>query len=114
MKIMMKKIFKINSSHITLHLSLLIASSIWMASCGVKTDQNVQRINYSLYEKLYGDEEKTALKPIEKVIIADKPVLNAPKYIKVYRGSYKDSNGNIIEGGTILLKIDDGEPNTDF
>lgn len=92
----------------------LILTSVWISSCSVKTDQEVQRINYSLYEKLYGDEEKVALKPVEKVIIADKPVLNAPKYIRVYRGSYKDSSGNVIEGGTILLKIDEGEPNTDF
>jgi len=92
----------------------LVLSSIWIASCGVKTDQEVQRINYSLYEKLYNDAEKTALKPVEKVIIADKPVLNMPKYIKVYRGSYKDSNGNVIEGGMILLKVDDGDPKTDF
>ena len=92
----------------------LVLSSIWIASCGVKTNQDVQRINYSLYEKLYGDTEKADLKPVEKVIIADKPVLNAPKYIRVYRGSYKDSNGNIVEGGTILLKIDDGDPKTDF
>lgn len=92
----------------------LVLSSVWIASCAVKTDQEVQRINYSLYEKLYGDEEKAILKPVQNVIIANKPVLNAPKYIKVYRGSYKDSSGNVIEGGIILLKIDDGEPNTDF
>jgi hypothetical protein len=92
----------------------LIGMGALIASCSVKTDQDVQRINYSLYKKLYGDEEKVVLKPVEKVIIADKPVLNAPKYIRVYRGSYKDSNGNVIEGGTILLKIDDGTPNTDF
>jgi hypothetical protein len=92
----------------------LVSSSVLVASCGVKTNQDVQRINYSLYEKLYNDAEKTALSPVEKVIIADKPVLNAPKYIRVYRGSYKDSNGNVVEGGTILLKIDDGDPKTDF
>jgi len=108
---MKKNLFKNSSLLITLHLSLLM---ILVASCSVKTDQEVQRINYSLYEKLYGDAEKTALKPVEKVIIADKPVLNAPKYIRVYRGSYKDSNGNVVEGGTILLKVDDGEPKTDF
>jgi hypothetical protein len=106
----MKKIpFALHPSLIT-----LLLLSIWITSCSVKTDQNIQRINYSLYEKLYNDEEKTALKPVEKAIIADKPILNMPKYIKVYRGSYKDSNGNVIEGGTILLKIDNGEPNTDF
>jgi hypothetical protein len=104
---------KIPFTHHTSLITLLLLS-IWIASCSVKTNQNIQRINYSLYEKLYNDEEKTALKPVEKVIIADKPVLNRPKYIKVYRGSYKDSNGNVIEGGTILLKIDNGEPNTDF
>jgi hypothetical protein len=93
---------------------VIVLSSIWIVSCGVKTDKEIQRVNYSLYEKLYGNDEKIALKPVEKVIIADKPVLNTPKYIKVYRGSYKDSNGNVIEGGNILLKIDDGEPKTDF
>jgi len=97
----------------TLLLALVLVA-VSITSCSAKTDQEVKRINYSLYDKLYNDAEKTALKPVEKIIIADKPVLNAPKYIKVYRGSYKDSNGNIIEGGIILLKIDDGEPNTDF
>jgi hypothetical protein len=110
-----KKLLKNHPSLITRHSSLfLIGISVLITSCGVKTSQEVQRINYSLYDKLYNDAEKTALKPVENVIIADKPVLNAPKYIKVYRGSYKDSNGNVIEGGTILLKVDDGEPKTDF
>lgn len=91
---------------------VLVGIATLIISCG-KKEIKPEKLNYSLLDKIYKDVETTDLKAID-LKTNDIKTLNVPKYIKVYRGSFKDSNGNVVEGGYEWLKIDSGEPDTNF
>ena len=84
-----------------------------LTSC-VKKPVQIKAVDYSLLDRIYQNVEKKDLEKIEKIREEDKKVLKIPRYIKVYRGSFKDENGNVVEGGFELIRIDDGAPDTDF
>ncbi len=85
-----------------------------LVGCSAKDVKVEQLSSYSLYDELYENVEEQELKKVKSLREEDKVILSVPKYIRVYRGSYKDENGNVVEGGMELIKIDNGEPNTDF
>jgi hypothetical protein len=82
--------------------------------CSTKQVEVKQLSNYSLYDDLYENVEQKELEKIKNLKEKDITILNVPKYIKAYRGSYKDENGNVVAGGMEFIKIDNGEPNTNF
>jgi len=56
-------------------------------------------------------------KKLESIAKVNKPyfqALRTPTYVKVYHGSYRDSQGNVINGGFMWLKVSNGTPKTNF
>jgi len=87
---------------------------LFFFGCASKQPEVKPIKEYSLYNYLYEKVEDEAVRKVDKIEEKDTTILNVPKYIKVYRGSYKDENGNVVSGGIELIKIDNGEPNTNF
>jgi len=56
-------------------------------------------------------------KKLESIARVNEPYfqsLRTPTYVKVYHGSYRDSQGNVINGGFMWLKVSNGTPKTNF
>jgi len=66
-----------------------------------------------LMDRIYKPNDKK----LESIAKVNKPyyqALRTPTYVKVYHGSYKDSQGNVINGGFMWLKVSNGTPKTNF
>lgn len=84
-------------------------------SCASQVQENkVQSLNYSLLESIYNQVDIQSIKPVDSITLRSSTILKSPSYIKVYRGSYKDEKGNVVESGFEWLKVDDGIPSTNF
>lgn len=86
----------------------------FMFGCAVKESNEVKAIDYSLYDEIYEKLEQKDIEKVKGLKEEHKTILNVPKYIKVYRGSYKDENGNVVAGGMEFIKVDNGSPDTNF
>jgi len=66
-----------------------------------------------LMDRIYKPNDKK----LESIARVNKPyyqALRTPTYVKVYHGSYRDSQGNVINGGFMWLKVSNGTPKTNF
>lgn len=97
-------------------LFLLVLSMALFGCAGMhkNVDEKVEVINYSLLDSIYGHVDVQVQKIIGDLKERESKVLRSPKYIKVYRGSFKDDKGNVVEGGFEWIKVDDGNPDTNF
>lgn len=84
-------------------------------SCaGQVQESKVQKLNYSLLERIYTETDAKTLSVLSNVVERNSTTLKSPRYIKVYRGSFRDEKGNVVEGGFEWIKVDDGLPDTNF
>jgi len=96
----------------------LTVLSILFVSCAstTTTQENQQLTSYAkipLMDRIY----KPTDKKLESIARVNKPyfqALRTPTYVKVYHGSYRDSQGNVINGGFMWLKVSSGTPKTNF
>ena len=80
-----------------------------VASCASQSLPDLAKEGYS---GLYSDISK---KTDTKLVIEQKRLpLSEPQYIRVWRGSYKDNKGNLIEDGWEWLLLREGGPNANF
>jgi hypothetical protein len=66
-----------------------------------------------LMDRIYKPNDKK----LESIARVNEPyfqALRTPTYVKVYHGSYRDSQGNVINGGFMWLKVSNGTPRTNF
>ncbi len=83
------------------------------ASATANKEELSEEAHYSLMKKIYHSNDKK----LESIVRVNEPyfqTLNSPLYVKVYHGSYKDSQGNVINGGFMWLKLSSGKPKTNF
>ena len=92
----------------------VVLIGLMLASCGTATKEKVVKLNYSLLDSIYTQVDKQEVEKVRNVVERHSKVLKQAKYIKVYRGSYRDDNGNVVEGGFEYIRIDDGIPDTNF
>lgn len=92
---------------------------ILFVSCASTTEaqqESQQLTSYAktpLMDRIY----KPTDKKLESIARVNEPyfqALRTPTYVKVYHGSYRDSQGNVINGGFMWLKVSDGTPKTNF
>jgi len=96
----------------------LSALPILLVSCASTTasEENQHLTRYaktSLMDRIYKPKDKK----LEFIARVNKPyfqALRTPTYVKVYHGSYRDSQGNVINGGFMWLKVSNGTPKTNF
>jgi len=92
---------------------------ILLVSCAATTtaaQENQQLTSYAktpLMDRIYKPNDKK-LESIAKVNEPYYQALRTPTYVKVYHGSYRDSQGNVINGGFMWLKVSNGTPKTNF
>jgi len=91
---------------------------ILLVSCAstTATEGSQQLTDYAktpLVDKIYKPNDKK-LESIAKVNEPYYQALRTPTYVKVYHGSYRDSQGNVINGGFMWLKVSNGTPKTNF
>ena len=84
-----------------------------LTSCAEKKVEP-KKLNYSLLDEIYTQVDKKAETIVSNIVERRGKVLKVPKYIKVFRGSYRDENGNVVEAGFQWLRVDDGIPDTNF
>lgn len=94
-------------------ITVIALLGIILVSCA-KKEVKPKKINYSLLDEIYTQVDKKAETLVSNIVEKRGKVLKVPKYIKVFRGSYKDENGNVVEAGFQWLRIDDGIPDTNF
>ena len=95
-----------------MRLAFLTLAGLLLASCAEQTKQ-VAHPDYNLMNEIYGAD----MNKLQYVFQAPEPnyqTLNPPTYVKVYHGSYKDDQGNVINGGFMWLKLSNGKPETNF
>jgi len=86
------------------------------ASTTTTAQENQQLTSYAktpLMDRIYKPKDKK-LESIAKVNEPYFQALRTPTYVKVYHGSYRDSQGNVINGGFMWLKVSNGTPKTNF
>ena len=94
---------------------VVIGLGLIIASCGANAGkQAVEKNPYSLLDEIYAKPDKQIEKLVRDIQEKDGKVLRVPKYIKVYRGSYRDDKGNVVSGGFEYIRVDDGNPDTNF
>lgn len=94
---------------------VVIGLGLIIASCGANAGkQAVEKNPYSLLDEIYSKPDKQVEKLVRDIKEKDGKVLRVPKYIKVYRGSYRDDKGNVVSGGFEYIRVDDGTPDTNF
>ncbi len=96
-----------------LALVFLLIPLMFLSSCATKKVEKVKE-NYSFLKEIYEKPDKKVLESVKNLKHERKQVLKTPKYVKIYRGSYRDEKGNVVEGGIEYLLIDDATPNTNF
>ena len=98
----------------------IIVLPILLVSCASTTtaakEENQHLTSYAkipLMKRIYKPNDKK----LESIARVNKPyfqALRTPTYVKVYHGSYRDSQGNVINGGFMWLKVSNGTPRTNF
>jgi hypothetical protein len=92
---------------------------IFLISCASTTttaQENQHLTSYAkipLMDRIYKSNDKK----LESIARVNEPyfqALRTPTYVKVYHGSYRDSQGNVINGGFMWLKVSNGTPKTNF
>ena len=63
---------------------------------------------YDLYSRMDSSVDKSL------AIEAKRPPVSPSEYMRVYRGSYKDDNGNLVEGGWELIRLRKETPDANF
>lgn len=95
--------------------ALLLVAVLGLFSCAQETQhQQVKKLNYSLFDKIYHQVDTQKINALTQVENPNVQTLNTPTYVKVFHGSYKDKEGNVINGGFMWLKLDSGSPSTNF
>lgn len=90
----------------------LTALLFFISSCASNSLPNFVKNSSDGYKGLYAETEK---KVDPKLIVEKKrPYLKQPSYIRAWRGSYNDSNGNFIEDGWEWVLLDKGGPDANF
>ena len=84
-----------------------------LVSCAEK-EVKPQKLNYSLFDEIYKTPSQEVKSIVGDIVERRGKVLKVPKYIKVFRGSYKDESGNVVESGFEWIRVDDGIPDTNF
>lgn len=93
---------------------LIALAALMLVSCA-KKPVKVETVDYSLLDRIYKSVDEKDVKKIKALgTLEGRKVVKCPEYIKVYRGSFKDENGNVVEGGFELIRINDATPDTDF
>jgi len=92
---------------------------ILFVSCASTTEAQQENQHLTSYAKipLMDRIYKSNDKKLESIARVNKPyyqALRTPTYVKVYHGSYRDSQGNVINGGFMWLKVSNGTPKTNF
>jgi hypothetical protein len=91
-------------------VALLLCLSV--ASCASRSSLPNLTGKSEGYKGLYAETEK---KIDTKLAIEKKrPHLKQPAYIRAWRGSYNDGNGNFIEDGWEWILLDKGGPDANF
>ena len=100
----------------SLLLSLAVLP-VLLVSCASTTTQEIQHLtSYAktpLLKRIYKPNDKK----LESIARVNEPyfqALRTPTYVKVYHGSYRDSQGNVINGSFMWLKVSNGIPKTNF
>lgn len=93
---------------------ILIMAVPILVACGEATQKAKTKPDYSLLDEIYKKPEVKLKRLVNHIVERRGKVLKSPKYIKVYRGSYKDSKGNVVDGGYEWIKVDEGQPDTNF
>jgi hypothetical protein len=100
-------------------MSALAILPVLLVSCASTTqaeEENQHLTSYAktpLMDRIYKPNDKK----LESIARVNEPyfqALRTPTYVKVYHGSYKDSQGNVINGGFMWLKVSNGTPKTNF
>ncbi len=94
--------------------ALVLALSLTLFSCAEQTHQQVKKLNYNLFDKIYNQADMHKINSLTQVENPNIQTLNTPTYVKVFHGSYKDKEGNVINGGFMWLKLNNGSPHTNF
>lgn len=89
-------------------------ASLSLFSCAENVSRSQAHINYSLLNTIYGSVSKQEKRQVEFLGPDNSTHLNIPTYIKVYRGSYSDAQGNVQAPGFEWLKVTSGRPSTNF
>lgn len=82
------------------------------AACGGRNSIPNFVENTGGYTGLYDEVDKK----VDKKLLVEKkrPGLKHPEYLRVWRGSYNDSNGNFIEDGWEWILLERGGPDANF
>lgn len=94
---------------------ITLSTVLFLTACSTTGQQPLSnQLDYSLLKNIYTQADNTVLEKVKTIRETSKETLKQPKYIRVYRGSYKDNRGNVVDAGFEYILVDDGTPDTNF